>query len=137
MGEEKRCDRRRIQVGHVRVPNGFAAAEAADGPSVRSNDIRDDIDLGLVGDGGPAVFHDRRQIQLAETAAEGKQVVVRQLLPAEKKCRVIEPSRINRVELAVRQAREIYSRNLRPYRFRQRRDGRDSRVTRRVSLSPR
>src|SRR4029077_15743927 len=82
------------QVRHIRMPDGLAGAEAADGDTVFDH-VRHDVNLGMAFDEPRAVFLNGRLIERAEPAAEGDQIGVAELLVAEEQHRVLEPGPIN------------------------------------------
>ena len=92
----------RGQVGHIRMPDGFSGAEAADGDTVFDH-VRHDVNLGMAFDEPAAVLLDRRLVERPEPAAEGDQIDVAELLVAEEQHRVLEPGPIN-----LRKGRVIY-----------------------------
>lgn len=134
VGVQDRRDRRRLQIGHVRVPDGFAAAEAANRFPVRARDVRNHVDFGFVRHGCPAVLHDWGKVQYPEVAAEREQVVVRQFLVGKQERRVFQPSRIDQPEFVVGQVRQVGPGNDRSHRVRQRFDVRIMRLARRAVL---
>jgi len=78
------------QVRHVGVPHGLTGAKAADSNAVFDH-VRDDVNLGMTFDESPAVFLDRSVVERAESATEGDQVVITELLVAKQQHRVVEP----------------------------------------------
>ena len=98
--------RRVGQIRHVRVPDGFAGTEAADGHAVL-DDVRDDVDLGEAVNEAAAVLLDRRLIERAEPAAERDEIRVAEMLIAEEQDRVVQPGAIDFLERPVVQGTQI------------------------------
>ena len=94
---EGACLRRVRQVRHVRVPDRFARAKAADGHAVL-DDVRDNVDLGEAVNEAAAVLLDGRLIERAEPAAERDEIRVAEVLIAEEQDRVVQPGAIDLLE---------------------------------------
>jgi sodium-dependent dicarboxylate transporter 2/3/5 len=94
------------QVRHVRVPHGLAGTEAADGDAV-FDDVRDDVDLRMTVYEPTAILLDGRVVERAESAAEGDQIVVSELLVAKQQDRVIEPRPIDLGEQGIVDRAEV------------------------------
>ncbi len=94
----ERVERARLgrirQVRHVRVPDGLTGTEAADGHAVFDN-VRDNVDFGMPFDEPAAVLLNGRLVECAESAAEGDQVRVTELLVAEQQDGMLEPGPID------------------------------------------
>jgi hypothetical protein len=62
-------------------------------------------------------FLNRRPIQISESLAEGDQIFVGQILPAEQENRVVKPGSIDTREIIRVDRSQIYALNLRSERF--------------------
>ena len=107
--------RRVLEIRHVGVPHRFARAEAADRNTVLDH-VRDDVDFRMPVDEASPVLLDRREVQLAEPAAERDQVIVAQRLSAEQQHQMIQPGAMDRGKFAVVDATQIDPANLRAKR---------------------
>jgi hypothetical protein len=72
------------------VPHRFACPEAADCQAVL-HDVRDDVDFGVSLDEPPPGLLHGRAVEVAEAAAEAREILVGQCLIAEEQHLIIEP----------------------------------------------
>jgi hypothetical protein len=98
---------RLLQVRHVGVPDGLAGAEAADRLAVRAEHVGDDVDFRMAGDEALAVLLHRREVEIAEAAAEGDEVGVGETLAAEEQDGMGEPGGVERGESGIVEIAEV------------------------------
>jgi sodium-dependent dicarboxylate transporter 2/3/5 len=100
------------QVRHVRVPHGFAGAEAADGHAIFDH-VRHDVDLGMTVHESTAILLNGRLVERAESTAESDQIGITESLVAKQQHCVVEPRAIDLGERHVINRSEVDAANFR------------------------